>query len=62
MHPSNFDELTKALAETRSRRQALRVILTASIGGLLGLFAHYLRFGPKARDEEDLQPPQGARP
>ena len=45
MHPSNFDELTKTLAETRSRRQALRVILTASIGGLLGLTSVSTAFG-----------------
>jgi formate dehydrogenase beta subunit len=32
----------------------------AMIGGLLGLFAHYLRFGPKEREDEDLQPRQGA--
>jgi hypothetical protein len=24
------------------------------IGGLIGLFVHYLRYGPKAREEEDL--------
>jgi hypothetical protein len=30
------------------------------VGGLIGLFVHYLRFGPKARDEEDI-PPAGAR-
>ena len=34
----------------------------AMIGGLLGLFAHYLRFGPKAREDEDLEPRQGAQP
>jgi hypothetical protein len=33
----------------------------ALIGGLVGLFAHYLRFGPKAHEEEDI-PPTGARP
>src|SRR5215510_7069866 len=26
----------------------------AMIGGLIGLFVHYLRYGPKAREEEDL--------
>jgi formate dehydrogenase beta subunit len=26
----------------------------AMIGGLVGLFVHYLRYGPKAREEEDL--------
>ena len=47
MNPSNFDELTKTLAESRSRRQALRVILTASIGGLLGLTSISTVFGKK---------------
>src|SRR6266404_6458608 len=37
MQPSNFDELTKALAATQSRRHALRLIVTASLGGLFGL-------------------------
>jgi formate dehydrogenase beta subunit len=26
----------------------------AMIGGLIGLFVHYLRYGPKAREEEDM--------
>jgi hypothetical protein len=34
----------------------------ALIGGLAGLFIHYLRFGPKAREEEDLVPHEGAQP
>jgi formate dehydrogenase beta subunit len=34
----------------------------AMIGGLLGLFVHYLRFGPKARSEEDLEPHEGDQP
>src|SRR5438309_4384847 len=37
MQPSNFDELTKALATSTSRRHALRLIATASIGSLFGL-------------------------
>src|SRR6266480_6854335 len=37
MHPSNFDELTKALATSTSRRDALKTIVTASVGALLGL-------------------------
>jgi len=24
------------------------------VGGLIGLFVHYLRFGPKDRDDEDI--------
>ncbi len=36
MGPSRFDELTKALARSTSRRQALRAI-AAAVGGLLGL-------------------------
>lgn len=34
----------------------------AIAGGLIGLFVHYLRFGPKAREEEDLVPHEGAQP
>jgi formate dehydrogenase beta subunit len=26
----------------------------AMVGGLIGLFVHYLRYGPKAREEEDM--------
>ena len=37
MQAKNFDELTKALAATQSRRHALKVIATASLGGLFGL-------------------------
>jgi len=33
----------------------------AIVGGLVGLFVHYLRFGPKAREDEDI-PSAGARP
>ncbi len=28
----------------------------AMVGGLIGLFVHYLRFGPKEREEEDITP------
>ena len=28
----------------------------AMVGGLIGLFVHYLRFGPKAREDEDIHP------
>jgi hypothetical protein len=45
MQPSNFDELTKALAATRSRRHALRLIVTTSVGGLLGLTSISTVFG-----------------
>jgi hypothetical protein len=27
---------------------------------LVGLFAHYLRFGPKSREESDMAPREGA--
>src|SRR6266850_7672979 len=37
MQPTQFDELTKALAASTSRRHALRLIVTASISGLFGL-------------------------
>jgi hypothetical protein len=35
------------------------------LGGLIGLFVHYLRFGPKSREPEDfepLEPKEGAQP
>jgi formate dehydrogenase beta subunit len=28
----------------------------AMVGGLIGLFVHYLRFGPKSREDEDIHP------
>jgi formate dehydrogenase iron-sulfur subunit len=31
----------------------------AMVGGLIGLFVHYLRFGPKAHEGEDIPPPGG---
>ena len=34
----------------------------AMVGGLIGLFVHYLRFGPKDRDVEMKEPHQGAEP
>src|SRR4051812_26861876 len=37
MHPGNFEELTRRLAEARSRRAALRTIIAAAVGGLFGL-------------------------
>jgi hypothetical protein len=39
MDPAKFDELTKELAKSTSRRHALRTILTASVGGVVGLGA-----------------------
>ncbi len=37
MDPSRFDELTKALATATSRRQTLKTIAAATLGGILGL-------------------------
>src|SRR5258706_11950779 len=37
MGPSKFDELTKLLATSTSRRQALKAITATTIGGVLGL-------------------------
>ncbi len=37
MEPSQFDELTKALATPTSRRQALRTFVATTLGGILGL-------------------------
>ncbi len=37
MNPNRFDDLTKALASSNSRRGALKTIAAATIGGILGL-------------------------
>jgi hypothetical protein len=37
MEPSKFDDLTKALATSTSRRQALKTIAATTLAGLLGL-------------------------
>jgi formate dehydrogenase beta subunit len=34
----------------------------AMVGGLLGLFAHYLRFGPKERKDEETSSQEGKQP
>jgi len=49
MNPRKFDELTKELAKSTSRRHALRTILTASIGGVVGLGAIRSVFGNKIK-------------
>ena len=49
MNPSKFDELTKELAKSTSRRHALKTILTASIGGVIGLGAIRSVFGNKIK-------------
>lgn len=49
MNPSKFDELTKELAKSTSRRHALKTILTASIGGVVGLGAIRSVFGNKIK-------------
>src|SRR5438552_195543 len=61
MQPSNFDELTKALATSTSRRQALRTILGASIGGLLGLGGISTAFGRHHRRTTDCNRPGGQK-
>lgn len=37
MDPTQFDDLTKMLASSTSRRQALKTIAATTLGGLLGL-------------------------
>lgn len=37
MEPSRFDELTKALATSTSRRQAIKTIAATTLGGMLAL-------------------------
>src|SRR5262245_13606067 len=49
MNPRKFDELTKQLAKSTTRRHALRTILTASIGGVVGLGAIPSVFGNKIK-------------
>src|SRR5437660_269622 len=61
MNPSNFDELTKALASSSSRRHALRVIVTTSIGGLLGLTSISTAFG-RHRHRAKINKPGGPPP
>jgi len=34
----------------------------AMVGGLIGLFVHYLRFGPKSREEEFEKKHEGEQP
>jgi len=58
MNHSNFDELTKALANSTSRRHALRVIVTTSIGGLLGLTSIGTAFARHHRESRS-KPPGG---
>ena len=48
MNPRKFDELTKELAKSTSRRNALKTIITASIGGVVGLGAIRSVFGSNA--------------
>src|SRR5689334_13264881 len=45
MEPSRFDELTKALATSTSRREALKTIAATTLGGLLGLGGIGTAFG-----------------
>lgn len=44
MEPSKFDELTKALATSTSRRQALKAIAATALGGLTWSGRHRHRF------------------
>jgi hypothetical protein len=49
MNPTNFDELTKELAKSTSRRHALKTILTAAVGGVVGLGAIRSVFGNRVK-------------
>lgn len=63
MNPSNFDDLTKALASATSRRQALRTILAASVGGLLGIGGISTAFGRHhRRSAKPTKPSPGGSP
>jgi len=60
MNPSNFDELTKALANSSSRRHALRLIVTTAVGGLLGLTSVSTAFGRhRTKTNKPSGPPPG---
>ena len=43
----------------RVNRKVEELAMAGMVGGLIGLFVHYLRFGPKDRDDA---PQEGARP
>src|SRR5436189_251518 len=45
MEPTKFDNLTKALATSTSRRQALKTIAATTLGGILGLSGLGTAFG-----------------
>ena len=45
MEPTKFDELTKALATSTARRQALKAIAATTLGGILGLGGIGTAFG-----------------
>ena len=45
MEPSRFDDLTKALATSTSRRQALKTIAATTLGSILGLSGIGTAFG-----------------
>jgi hypothetical protein len=32
------------------------------VGGVIGLFVHYLRYGPKEHEVETREPHEGAKP
>src|SRR6266513_1972527 len=61
MQPSNFDELTKALATSTSRRHALRLIATASIGSLFGLGGITTAFGRHKHRAKIAAPSGGSK-
>jgi hypothetical protein len=61
MNPSNFDELTKALASSSSRRHALRLIVTTAVGGLLGLTSVSTAFGKHQRRTKIAKPTRSNR-
>jgi hypothetical protein len=62
MNPSNFDDLTKALANSSSRRHALRVIVTTAVGGLLGLTSVSTAFGRHQHRTKKTSKPSGSPP
>src|SRR5690348_11604460 len=45
MNPSTFEDFTKALASSASRRQALKTIAATTLGGILGLGGIGTAFG-----------------
>ena len=52
MSAQTFDELTKALAQAKSRRQALKILAAAALGG-----GALVTLAPKPAEAQGKEPP-----